>query len=847
MPLQFEQNVGQVDARVKFFARGHKSTLYLTANEFLLSMTAPGGEMSSVRIAFAGANDAPRVAGVGDVVSHSNYLTGNDRASWRTSVASYSRLRYQDIYPNVDLIVYGHERQIEYDLVIGPHTSPASIRLAVTGGKASVDDLGNLLINTSVGRVSLSRPRAYQNIGHLRREITAGYRVIGSREIGFSVEDYDDTKPLVIDPVLAYSTYLGGSEWDWPNAIKVDRIGNAYICGFTGSLNFPTTTGQMVPGGSSDAFIAKIRPDGSLEYSTFLGGVGADTAQALAVDASGTVTLTGETQSTDFPVIGAMQPTYAGGPGGDAFIAKLDASGSTLLYSSYFGGSGTDAGVAITTDGTGTMYVAGLTNSVDFPLVTPLQSRFGGGFADAFLAKLNAEGTALLYSTYLGGSASDEPSGMTVGPAGEIYIVGGTFSNDFPVVAALQSQLSGIEDGFVAKLRADGSALTYSTYLGGSGFDRVNGAKADVDGSVLLSGFSQGGFPTTSGAYQPFFGQGFSDAFVSRLSPDGQRFVFSTYFGGSDAEGGGSITTDAAGRIWVAGGTSSTNLPMVRSVQATYGDGGQDAFVAEFSATGSQLLFSTYLGGTDLDSALGLDVDGLGNVHVIGETESADFPTVQPFQGAKAGSREVFVASIVMNHAPTADAGPDQTVSADAECRATVRLDGAQSSDPDGDSLSYTWSGSFGSATGPSPLLVLGTGTHVITLAITDGNGGTSFDLVQVTVADTIPPDITRLSATPATLAPPNHQMIQIAVATELAPSCGTTTSCRIVAISSNEPENGTGDGDTSPDWVITGPLTAQLRAERAGSGTSRVYTILVRCTDGAGNSSTGTVTITVP
>ena len=214
--------------------------------------------------------------------------------------------------------------------MIGPHTSPASIRLAVTGGKASVDDLGNLLINTSVGPVSLSRPRAYQNIGHLRREITAGYRVIGSNEIGFSVEDYDDTKPLVIDPVLAYSTYLGGSEWDWPNAIKVDRIGNAYICGFTGSLNFPTTIGQMVPGGSSDAFIANP-PGWVAGVSTFLGGGGADTAQALAVDASGTVTLTGETQSTDFPVIGAMQPTYAGGPGGDAFIAKLDASGSTLL------------------------------------------------------------------------------------------------------------------------------------------------------------------------------------------------------------------------------------------------------------------------------------------------------------------------------------------------------------------------------------------------------------------------------------------------------------------------------------------------------------------------------------
>src|SRR5207249_3652725 len=204
---------------------------------------------------------------------------------------------------------------------------------------------------------------------------------------------------------------------------------------------------------------------------------------------------------------------------------------------------------------------------------------------------------------------------------------------------------------------------------------------------------------------QPFYGQGFSDGFVSRMSPDGQRLLFSTYFGGSDSDGAVRITTDPAGRIWIAGGTSSTNLPMARAVQNTHGGGGQDAFVAELSAAGSQLLFSTFLGGADLDSALGLDVNAIGNVYLIGETESTDFPTVQPLQEAKAGSREAFVASIVMNHVPTADPGPDQTVVADAQCRAAVRLDGTRSSDPDGDSLGYAWSGSFGSAAGPSPLV----------------------------------------------------------------------------------------------------------------------------------------------
>lgn len=493
------------------------------------------------------------------------------------------------------------------------------------------------------------------------------------------------------------------------------------------------------------------------------------------------------------------------------------------------------------------MYVVGSTNSADFPLVAPLQSRFAGGFTDVFISRITADGSALLYSTYLGGSQSDEPSALALGAAGEIYVTGGTYSSDFPLASALQSQLSGTEDGFVTKLQPDGSALMFSTYLGGAGFDRINGANTDRDGSLLLTGFTQGGFPTTPGSYSPFYRQGYSDAFVSRLSPDGQRIVFSTYFGGSDMDGGVRITTDSADSIWIAGGTSSSDVPMVQPVQNTYRDGGQDALIWRFSADGSRLLFSTYLGGTDLDSALALDIDGAGNVYVIGETESLDFPTVQAWQPTKAGSREAFVASILMNHAPVASAGPDQSVPADSQCTGTVQLDGTGSSDPDGDALTYTWSGAFGTASGPAPRLTLATGTHVITLTVADGQGGTASDTVNVTVMDTTPPSITGLEATPATLTPPNHELIPISVGVELAPACDATAACRIVAISSNEPDNGTGDGDTSPDWIVTSSFSAQLRAERAGSGSGRIYTLTVECTDAAGNSSTRTVAVTVP
>jgi hypothetical protein len=849
LPLRFERNDGQTDSRVRFLARDRSFTLFLTNDALTLSLAAGGQKRSAVRIAFTNANDPAEVIGIGDVVGRSNYLTGRDAHAWHTSVPSYAKVQYHGLYPNIDLVVYGQDRALEYDFVVAPKARPEVIRLLISGGDVTIDDHGSLQIATASGSVSFSPPHVYQDGDRGRREIAGAYRAIGAHEVGFAIGSYDESRPLVIDPVLAYSTYLGGQDWDLANDLKADAAGNAYLCGYTASADFPTTTGQTVSGGGYDAFIAKIRPDGSLDYASYLGGSGFDAANALALDASGAVFVTGGTTSSDFPVVGALQSTYGGGPGGDAFLTKLDPTGSSLVYSTYLGGSGSDGGNGIAIDTAGRAFLAGVTNSLDFPLAAPLQVQYGGGFLDVFVARITAAGNALEYSTYLGGSESDEAPTIALGQAGEIYVGGITMSSDYPVVSAIQPQFhGGVFDGFITKLTSDGSAVIYSTYLGTSEFDYVGGLTVDVDGTLLVTGNTGFGFPTTAGAYQQAFGGYGHDAFLSRLSADGQQFVFSTYFGGNRDDGGIRVATDPAGHIWIVGNTDSPNLPLASPVQAAYGGGigVQDAFVAEFSANGSQLLFSTYLGGSDIDSGLGLGVDGLGNVQVAGQTASTDFPTVQAIQTTYAAPRDAFVARIVMNHAPTAVADPDQSVVGDASCRAIVRLDGTQSSDPDGDPLAYTWTGSFGTVAGSNPEVTLATGTQAITLIVGDGDGGTSSDTVQVSVRNSVPPSITSVTSTPSALAPPKHQMVPVSVAAAVTPACGTTASCQIVAVSSNEAVNGLGDGDTAPDWIVTGPLTLQLRAERGGSGPGRVYTILVQCTDSAANSSTRAVTVRV-
>jgi hypothetical protein len=844
-PVRFERNDGQTDPRVRFVSRDPHFTLFLTDEALVMSLAGDGGRVSSVRITFEGARSSPRIEGVGNVSGTTSYFRGHDPSAWRTGIAGYPSVRYTGVYRDVDLIVYGRERQVEYDFVVAPRANPAVIRLHVDGGTPSIEEGGDLRIATASGTVTLSRPNIYQDGPGGRRRIDGGYVRLATRDIGFRIGRYDRSLPLVIDPVLAYSTYLGGSDWDFASDLRADAAGNAYVCGYTASLDFPTTDGQTVSGGSYDAFVAKVRPNGTLAWATYLGGSGFENCETLAVDPDGSVYAVGGTTSTNFPVAGGLQASLHGTD--DGFLTKLNSAGSQLLYSSYLGGSGSEGIGAVTIDRSGAAYVAGITTSTNFPVVNAARPQYGGGVFDGFVAKVTPAGDALQFSTYLGGSDVDEPSAIALSPRGEVYVGGMTMSSDFPVVTPVQGQYHGLFDGFLSKLSADGSRVLYSTYLGTSGWDSVLDLKALDDETLLVAGYAGFGFPVTPGVFGAFF-HGSRDAFVSRLSADGQRFIFSTYFGGGHDDGAVRVDVDPAGHVWIVGSTDSTDLPMKNPLQDTYGDDGccQDAFVAELSADATQLLFSTYLGGTDIDSGTGLGVDGMGNVYVGGQTASSNFPTVEPIIAAPAGPRDAFVARIVVNHPPTADAGPAQQVNADATCRASVTLDGGGSSDPDGDRLSYAWSGGFGSATGVKPTISAGVGTQTITLTVSDGDGGTASDTVQISVINTVPTTISQLTATPSTLTPPDHRMVDVTIAALVAPACGTTATCQIVSVSSNETANGAGDGNTSTDWAITGPLSLQLRAERSGTGSGRIYTIVVRCTDSFGNSSTKSVAVTV-
>jgi hypothetical protein len=844
-PLRFERNQGQTDRRVRFVSRNPRFTLFLTDTALVVSLPRSHDTLSSVRMTFEGARPTAAIEGVGDVTGLNNYFRGHDSSAWQGGVKGYGSVRYTGIYRGIDLVLYGRERHVEYDFIVAPRANPALIRLRIDGGAPSVDDSGDLRIATGAGIVTLSRPVVYQDGPRGRHRIDGGYVRLSRRDVGFRIGRYDRSLPLVIDPVLAYSTYLGGSDWDFASDLTVDAAGNAYVCGYTASLNFPTTIGQTLYGGSYDAFVAKLRPDGTLAWATYLGGSGFDNCGTLAVDAQGFVYTAGGTTSPDFPVHGGVQSTLNGTD--DGFIAKLTPDGSTIVYSSYLGGSGSDGVAAVAIDRSGAAYVTGVTTAGDFPLVAPIRSQYGGGFTDAFVAKVTAAGDELEFSTLMGGNDSDEPSSIALGPGGDIFVGGMTRSSDFPVVAPLQPQYHGLFDGFLFKLSPDASTVLYSTYLGTPDFDAVGDLKPFDDGTLLVAGYAGFGFPVTPGVFGPYT-HGRTDAFVSRLSADGARFVFSTYFGGN-GDDGANVDVDPAGHLWIAGNTTSTNLPLNNALQPANGDGGwyQDAYVAELSSDATELLFSTYLGGSDIDSGIGFGVDGLGNVYLAGQTASTDFPTVDPILGAASGPRDAFVARIVMNHAPVADAGPDQIASADATCRASVTLDGSGSTDPDGDRLTYAWSGAFGAATGVTPAISAAVGTQTIALSVSDGDGGTASDAMQLTVNNTVPPAVTDLAATPSTLTPPDHRMVDVTIAALVAPACGTTATCQIVSVSSNEPANAEGDGNTDPDWVIADPLHLQLRAERSGTGSGRVYTIDVRCTDSARNSTMKSVIVTVP
>jgi uncharacterized repeat protein (TIGR01451 family) len=944
LPLSFELNQGQTDSRVKFLAHGQGYGVFLTDNGAVFSLV---GHSTPLQMRLQGVATSPRISGVDQLPGRVNYLRGNQAENWRTNIPTYARVRYEQVYPGVDLIYYGNQRQLEYDFVIGPGASFNQIRMAFEGaGKLSLNRLGDLILKSGNREVTLIRPKAYQEIGEKKREISVRYSLKPSGQVAFQIGNYDKSRELVIDPVLVYSTYLGGSDFELGNSIAVDSSGNAYITGQTFSPNFPTGSSlHPVMSGFSDAFISKLNAAGSaIVYSTYLGGSNLENGLSIAVDNAGNAYVTGQTFSDDFPVVNALFSTLAGSA--DAFIAKLSTSGSALVYSTYLGGRGSDIGNSIAVDSLGNAYLTGSTQSRDFPTTNPIQSNrsgnsifkstdsannwaasdsgllassvnqlvfqpgnssiiyaasdagvfkttdgganwtllsgqtalpvnrvaidptntniiyaatgggmfkstdggsnftainngfnpafarsivvdpvtpgtlyavgisnllfkstngganwtqtfingvttindltidpntpatlyastnrgifkstdssvswtasntgfpsiriansvvidktnnllyaaTGGGIfksadgannwtnisgninllavsviafdpsntsviyvntflgpqktsdggatwnvsgngypgstisslvvnptqpstlyigttsgADAFVTKLNAAGSATVYSTFLGGSVSDAGNGIALDASGNAYVTGSTTSSNFPTANALQAtNLSG-SDAFVTKLNAAGSAYVYSTFLGGDSTDLGRAIAVDASGNAYIAGrTSSQNFPTANAfkGTNTSFG---NDAFVTKINTAGSSLVYSTYLGGDGDDDSLGIAVDAAGNAYVTGSTSSDNFPTLGALQLTRNGFNSDAFVTKLAPSGSALIFSTYLGGTGSDIGLGLALDSSQHTYIVGRTTSGNFPTVNPLQPGLGGNTDVFIAKL---------------------------------------------------------------------------------------------------------------------------------------------------------------------------------------------------------
>jgi hypothetical protein len=644
LPIRFEANAGQTDERVKFLSRGSGYSLFLTPTEAVLTLRNEktkndAGRQSIVRMKLIGANPSPQVEGMEAMPGKSNYFIGNDPSRWRRNVMNYARVGYRSVYPDIDMIYYGNQQQLEYDFVIAPGADPNTIRLSFDGvEQMEVDKQGDLILHTAGGEARQRKPMTYQEENGQRREIASRYVLMGEREVGFEVAAYDRARPLVIDPVLAYSTFLGGIGHEQGVGIDIDASGNAYLTGLTASLDFPTVNPLQpdLNGTRYNVFVAKLNREGSgLVYSTYLGGTGSilggEAGYSIKVDKEGNAYVTGFTYSTDFPTKNPLQPASASPGREDAFVTKLNADGSELVFSTYLGGTLYDYGYSLAIDRNGDVYVAGTTYSADFPTKNPLQPAFAGGESDAFVTKLKSDGSALVYSTYLGGSGRDGEGnlGVAVDGQGSVYLAGRTESNDFPMANPLQPALAGASDAFVTKLNADGTALVYSTYLGGESEDGGSSIAVDSTGNAYVTGDTRSTNFPTAGPWQPAL-SGPADAFVTKLNRTGSALSYSTYLGGTGSDIGFGISADSQGHIYVTGRTYSLEDFPTRDAIQPIPDFSWDianGFIVKLNAGGSGLVYSTYLGGGGLDQCSGLAVDAKGDAYVIGSTASEDFLT----------------------------------------------------------------------------------------------------------------------------------------------------------------------------------------------------------------------------
>lgn len=699
VPLMFEANQGQSASQVKFISRGPGYRAYLTNDGMVLSLRATDNsalankkqdsrsKRTAIQIRLVGAVSNPAIIGENPQTGRMNYFIGNDPSKWQRNVPTYGQVRYKNIYRGIDLVYYGNNQQLEYDFVVGANANPQQIRFEVTGASSlHIAADGSLAMQTGTGEVHFRVPLIYQEFNGRRGPVSGEYTLTDSQHIGFHLARYDTQKPLIIDPVLVYSTYLGGSGDEEPSGIAVDANGNVYVAGATDSTDFPLGTIGAVSEESDHVYIAKLDPTGTnLIYADYLGGTGGDYGYALALDSSRNVYLTGSTASSDFPMVHPFQGTYPGTFNG--FLSKISSDGSSLLYSTYFGGNGSDIPSGVAVDPSGNITIAGSTTSTNLTMANAFQASVSpnvgnvyGGYG--FITKFTPDGSALIYSTYLGGDANvplncgtpcwPQPSSLIVSLAldatGNAYVTGSTNTYNFPVTQGTylttNSTPGDASIGFVSKFNSAGN-LRYSTYFYGSSGQQVSisGIAVDALGDAYITGatFSDGTFPVTSaGICDPGDdGGACSYAFVTKFDNAGANLLYSTFLGPNNNAIPYAIALDANNDAYVLAFTSSNSFNTVDGIERY--SGSNDLLLAEVDPSGNSQLFATYLGGSGDDQAVygGLAVDSNGNIYIAGVTNSVDLPvTPSAFERGSAGNSDSFVMKIAPESAPAVTLRP---------------------------------------------------------------------------------------------------------------------------------------------------------------------------------------------
>lgn len=675
LPITFERNIGQLDAQAKYIVRGNGVTTYLTDGGAVFTMPLPdkatnrtsaaaarnsGGRArlgadvaqlnpaargAAIAMTLAGAKATPAIVAEDLQAVTSNYFRGADPSQWRTGVPHFTRVRYADVYPGVDLLFFNDRGRLRYDFVVQPGSDPAAIALRFEGMRElALGENGDLLIH--IGEVELQAvlrmhaPYTYQEVSGKRVAVNSRF-VIRGEMVAFDLGAYDPALPLVIDPTLVYSTFLGSTEEDLGLGIVVDADGAAYVTGNTFASDFPSTLGvfDATINGAQDAFVAKLNAAGTaLVFASFLGGSAFDSGTGVVVDASG-VYVTGHTQSTNFPTSGGAFDTTHNGPtptnafnGYDAFLVKLNAAGSALTYGTFLGGNSEDFSAGLVVDAGQQVTLAGTTISSNFPTTGGAFDTTSNGLFDIFVTEFNGTATALASSTFVGGSQDEIADGIVLS-GDTVYVTGDSASADFPVTGgAFDSTLNGANDVVAFRLNTITNSMVFATFLGGTGGDIGFDIALDSAGNVYLTGTTNSAnFPTTALAADTTANGG-SDSFVAKLNTTGSTLTYSTYLGGDSDDAAYGVAVDAGGNAYVLGETKSGNFPVTASAaQPIHNDVAFfDATLTKVNASGGLFVYSSFIGGDDDDTGYAIDLRGGGNsadVYLTGWTRSSDFPT----------------------------------------------------------------------------------------------------------------------------------------------------------------------------------------------------------------------------